>query len=70
MRLQSIKAKVKRQTLDYVGIDLSTDPVFSHGMAYVAFSRARAWEYIKVATMPGKGNKIKNEVWKEALLEE
>jgi hypothetical protein len=37
-------------------------------MSYVAFSRARAWEFVKVAVKPGKGNKIKNIVWNEILL--
>jgi hypothetical protein len=62
-------SKSQGQTIDFLGLDFS-DPVFSHGMAYVAFSRARAWEFIKVFVKPGKGNKIKNIVWKEALLEE
>ena len=46
-----------------------TDPVFTHGMTYVAFSRARAWEFIKVAVNCGGQNKVKNIVWKEVLLD-
>ena len=60
--------KSQGQTIDFVGIDFN-DPVFSHGMAYVAFSRARGWEFIKVAVKPGDQNKVKNIVWKEVLLD-
>jgi hypothetical protein len=59
--------KSQGQTLEYVGLDL-TEPVFSHGMTYVAFSRVRGWNFIKVATKPEKGNKVKNIVWKEMLV--
>lgn len=61
--------KSQGQTLDFVGLDL-VDPVFSHGMAYVGFSRVKSWDDIKVAVDKNKGNKIKNIVWKEALLED
>jgi ATP-dependent DNA helicase PIF1 len=59
--------KSQGQTIDFVGIDL-TDSVFTHGMTYVAFSRARSWEFIKVAVNPAHGNKVKNIVWKEVLI--
>ena len=61
--------KSKGQTIDYVGLDL-TSPVFSHGQCYVAFSRVRGWNNIKVAVEPAKGNKVKNIVWKELLFDE
>lgn len=59
--------KSQGQTIDFVGLDC-TEPVFAHGMTYVGFSRVRAWDFIKVAVDPAKGNKIKNIVWKEVLL--
>ena len=60
--------KSQGQTLDFVGLDL-VDAVFSHGQTYVAFSRVRGWKSLKVAVNPEKGNKIKNVVWKEVLLD-
>jgi len=60
--------KSQGQTIDFVGLDF-TDDVFSHGMTYVAFSRARAWEFVKVKVREERENKIKNIVWKEVLLE-
>jgi hypothetical protein len=59
--------KSQGQTIDFVGLDLSED-TFAHGMTYVAFSRARAWNCIRVKGNPDKGNKVKNVVWKEALM--
>ena len=59
--------KSQGQTIDFVGLDLEDD-VFSHGQAYVGFSRVESWNNIKVKVNKSKGNKIKNIVWKEALL--
>jgi len=59
--------KSQGQTIDYAGLDL-VEPVFAHGMTYVGFSRARAWEFLRVAVDKKIGNKIKNEVYKEVLL--
>jgi hypothetical protein len=50
-----------------VGLDLE-ESVFAHGMTYVAFSRVRSWDCLKVAVPPTKGNQVKNIVWKEVLL--
>ena len=61
--------KSQGQTIDYVGLDLEDD-VFSHGMAYVGFSRVKTWDNIRVAVNKARGNRIKNEVWKEVLLGE
>lgn len=43
--------KSQGQTFDYVGIDLQT-PVFSHGQLYVALSRSRNSNQIKVKIQP------------------
>uniref|UniRef100_A0A914D8P4 ATP-dependent DNA helicase n=1 Tax=Acrobeloides nanus TaxID=290746 RepID=A0A914D8P4_9BILA len=43
--------KSQVQALDYVGIDLMGE-VFSHGQLYVAFSRVRPWDYVKVFVKP------------------
>ena len=61
--------KSQGQTIEFVGIDF-TDPIFTHGQAYVAFSRVKSWNCIKVASKPEKKNKIQNVVWPEALLDE
>jgi len=39
--------KSQGQTFDKVGIDLCKD-VFNHGQLYVAFSRVRSWQALKV----------------------
>ncbi|XP_075110200.1 uncharacterized protein LOC107816665 [Nicotiana tabacum] len=43
--------KVQGQTLDFVGIYLR-EPVFSHGQLYVALSRAKSSNYVKVLIRP------------------
>lgn len=43
--------KAQGQTLDFVGINLR-EPVFSHGQLYVALSRAKSSNCIKVLIRP------------------
>ena len=61
--------KSQGQTIDFVGLDL-VDPVFNHGMTFVGFTRVKGWDNIRVAVDPEKKNKVKNIVWKEALLDD
>jgi ATP-dependent DNA helicase PIF1 len=61
--------KCQGQTIEFVGLDM-TKATFSHGQCYVAFSRVRGWDFIKVAVDPEKGNKVLNVVWKEVLFED
>ena len=60
--------KSQGQTIEFVGLDLETKDVFSHGQTYVGFSRVSSWDCIKVAVNLSRGNKVKNVVWEEALL--
>jgi ATP-dependent exoDNAse (exonuclease V) alpha subunit len=57
--------KSQGQTMDKVGIDLRTD-VFSHGQLYVALSRARSLEGIKIKLREGQ-EKTKNIVYKDLI---
>ncbi|KAK6947373.1 DNA helicase Pif1-like [Dillenia turbinata] len=50
--------KSQGQTLDYIGIYLHK-PVFSHGQLYVALSRARSLDTVKVLIIPGTFNDVK-----------
>ncbi|XP_044760319.1 uncharacterized protein LOC123317775 [Coccinella septempunctata] len=45
--------KAQGQTFERVGIYLAS-PVFSHGQLYVAFSRARSWDSVKVEVVKTK----------------
>jgi ATP-dependent exoDNAse (exonuclease V) alpha subunit len=57
--------KSQGQTLDKVGIDLRSE-VFSHGQLYVALSRARSFESIKVR-IGGNVQSTKNIVYKNLI---
>ena len=60
--------KSQGPTIEMVGLDLEDD-VFSHGQTYVGVTRVEGYDCIKVKVNESKGkNKIKNIVWKEALL--
>ena len=65
--------KSQEQSFEKVGVFLP-DPVFSHGQLYVAFSRARSFDDIKVsiiegATQGSSGKKLyaKNVVYPQVL---
>ncbi|XP_073130774.1 uncharacterized protein [Henckelia pumila] len=47
--------KAQGQTLDFVGVYLK-EPVFSHGQLYVALSRAKTIDQLKVDLLDGTGN--------------
>lgn len=68
--------KAQGQTLDYVGIYLR-EPVFSHGQLYVALSRAKSSNCIKILIRPPTAdndddqstyNVVYNEIIQKALL--
>ncbi|KYN10408.1 ATP-dependent DNA helicase PIF1, partial [Trachymyrmex cornetzi] len=57
--------KSQGQTFEKVGIDLRKD-VFNHGQLYVAFSRVRTWQGLKVFLGNQRENRfVKNWVYKE-----
>jgi hypothetical protein len=63
--------KVQGQTLDYVGIYLP-QPVFSHGQLYIALSRAKIRDSVKIIIRPTtvddcRDNYSKNIVYGELL---
>lgn len=63
--------KAQGQTLDFVGLYLP-EPVFSHGQLYVALSRTRTRENLKVLIKPMNEIKshnccTKNEVYLQIL---
>ena len=60
--------KSQGQTFDHVGLFLQ-EPVFSHGQLYVAFSRAKTLDGVKVQTKCKNGRFVtKNVVYKTILL--
>ena len=63
--------KSQGQTLDFVGIYLK-EPIFSHGQLYVAMSRARTAEKLKILLTPVvlesmADSSTRNIVYKEIL---
>ena len=57
--------KSQGQTFNKIGIDLRRD-VFNHGQLYVAISRVRSWNSLKIYLGSHRQNKIvKNNVYKE-----
>jgi ATP-dependent exoDNAse (exonuclease V) alpha subunit len=62
--------KFQGQTFEYVGVDLRTQ-VFAHGMLYVALSRTRGWDRVKILLHEDNtSRKVKNIVFDEVLNEE
>jgi hypothetical protein len=59
--------KSQSQTFEKIGIDYTEEP-FMHGQTYVALSRTRSWNKIKIKHSDEKENTIKNIVWKEVLI--
>jgi len=60
--------KSQGQTFHRVGIDLCKD-VFNHEQLYVAFSRVRSWQALKVYFGTQRDNKqVKNYVYKEIYI--
>ena len=60
--------KSQGQTFDRVGIDLRKD-VFNHRQLYVAFSRVRSWQSLKVFLGNQRDNRyVKNYVYKEIYM--
>ena len=56
--------KSQGQTFEKIGLDLCKD-VFNHGQLYVALSRVRCWEALKVYSSGRENKKFKNYVYKE-----
>ena len=57
--------KAQGQTFRKIGIDLRRD-VFSHGQLYVALSRVRSWNSLKIYLGNQRSNRfVKNYVYKE-----
>lgn len=66
--------KSQGQTFDRVGIDNSRKDIlrkdiFNHGQLYIAFSRVRSWQAVKVYLGNQRDNKnVKNYVYKEVYV--
>ena len=57
--------KSQGKTFDLIGIDLRRD-VFNHGQLYVAVSRVRSWDSLKIYLGSHcRNNTVKNYVYKE-----
>ena len=61
--------KAQGQTLDFVGIYLP-EPVFSHGQLYVALSRAKSSERIRILIKPNLPKKIDDKCTKNIVYDE
>ena len=60
--------KSQGQTFEKIGIDLRKD-VFNHGQLYVACSRVRSWNALKIHLGEQRMNyKVKNYVYEEIFL--
>ena len=57
--------KSQGQTFEIIGIDL-TKEVFNHGQFYVAISRVRSWNALKIYV----GNKSKRDITKNYVYKE
>jgi ATP-dependent DNA helicase PIF1 len=58
--------KTQVQTLNKVGLYLA-QPVFSHGQLFVAMSRVRSFEKLKIQIIPNNKKDTMNIVYKEIL---
>lgn len=56
--------KAQGQTFEQIGLDLRNQ-VFNHGQLYVALSRVRSWESLKIFIDEDNCNSLKNYVYKE-----
>lgn len=63
--------KSQGSTFEKIGLNLELEP-FAHGLTYVAISRVRSWDGIKVKVAEDKmaNFAIKNIVWRDALLKQ
>ncbi|KAL7294873.1 hypothetical protein TKK_0011797 [Trichogramma kaykai] len=59
--------KAQGQTFEKIGIDLRKD-VFNHGQLYVALSRVRSWNSLKIYLNDENKKSIKNYVYKELFV--
>lgn len=60
--------KSQGQTLDKVGLKLDKNECFSHGQLYVAISRVRNWNSLKVKLNDEEADNLcKNVVYKDTL---
>ena len=59
--------KLQGQTFERIGIDLRQD-VFNHGQLYIALSRVRSWDSLKIYLGDQREtNIVKNYVYKEVF---
>jgi len=59
--------KAQGQTLERLGIDLTKD-VFSHGQLYVALSRVRSWNSLRIRLLETNNErKVMNVVYREVI---